>query len=85
MDAKVTLSFDEQVIKKAKKFAEVKGLSLSRLTEILLTRAMSTSNYDLEAFPIADWVSQVSEPEATYVTKKRSNKSLKAEFYKSRK
>jgi Family of unknown function (DUF6364) len=85
MDTKVTLSFDESVITRAKKFAGSKGLSLSRLTEILLTKAMSTKSYSIEDYPIASWVSEVSEPEAKYITKKRSNKSLKSEFYKSRK
>lgn len=85
MDVKVTLSFDENIITRAKKFASAKGLSLSRLTEILLSKAMNTNAYSLEDYPIAQWVTEVSEPEAQYVTKKRSNKALKSEYYKSRK
>jgi hypothetical protein len=33
MDAKITLSFDESVIKRAKPYAENNNISLSRLTE----------------------------------------------------
>jgi hypothetical protein len=38
MDAKITLSFDETVIKKAKRYAENNNISLSRLTEFLLVK-----------------------------------------------
>jgi hypothetical protein len=34
MDAKITLAFDEQVIKEAKAFAKRNNVSLSRLTEM---------------------------------------------------
>ena len=34
---------------------------------------------------ISDWVSQVAEGEATYQTKKRSGKSLKDEYFASKK
>ncbi|MEP7253328.1 MAG: DUF6364 family protein, partial [Ginsengibacter sp.] len=36
MDNKVTLSFDESVISRAKKYAEKNNISLSRLIEFLL-------------------------------------------------
>ena len=38
MDSKVTLSFDAGVIAKAKAFAEANNISLSRLTEFLLSK-----------------------------------------------
>ena len=38
MDAKITLSFDESVINKAKRFASEQNISLSRLTEFLLSK-----------------------------------------------
>jgi hypothetical protein len=41
MDAKVTLSFNAIVVEKAKVYAESQGISLSRLTEILLRRLTS--------------------------------------------
>ena len=39
----------------------------------------------LEDLPVADWVNMVAEGEAAYKTKKKSRKSLKNEFMKSRK
>jgi hypothetical protein len=43
MDAKVTLSFDEEVIVLAKEFAAKNNISLSRLTEFLLKKATTNS------------------------------------------
>ena len=43
MDAKITLSFDESVIKEAKNYAENNYISLSRLTEFLLRKVTSNS------------------------------------------
>lgn len=84
MDAKVTLSFDNRVIQQAKQYAESQGISLSRLTEILL-RKLTTGGYrHIEDFPVADWVNMVSEGEAAYITKPKSNKEIKAAYFKSR-
>jgi hypothetical protein len=85
MDAKITLSFNEAVIKKAKKFAEANNISLSRLMEFLLKKVTSSQYQSLEDFPISDWVHQVAEGEAVYQTKGRTRKKTKAEFYNSRK
>lgn len=63
MDAKVTLSFNEEVIRKAKKYAADNNISLSRLIEYLLTKATAKEYKSLEDFPIADWVSQIAEGE----------------------
>ncbi len=85
MDAKITLSFDESVIKKAKRYAEENNISLSRLTEFLLTK-VTTNNYSsFEDFPVADWVSMVSEGQAEYKTKAQKSKNLSAEFFKAKK
>lgn len=86
MDNKITLSFDESVITKAKKYAEKNNISLSRLIEFLLKK-VTTNNYNsLEDFPISDWVHQVAEGEAIYQTKaKRTRKVSKEEYFKSRK
>ena len=86
MDAKITLSFDESVISKAKKYAKKNNISLSRLTEFLLKK-VTASNYEtLEDYPISDWVMMVAEGEAEYQTsKKRTRKSSKEEFFKSKK
>jgi Family of unknown function (DUF6364) len=85
MDAKITLSFDELVIKKAKRYAENNNISLSRLTEFLLSKVTSNSYQSLEDLPISDWVSMVGEGEVEYQTKIKKNKDLKAEYFKSKK
>lgn len=85
MDAKITLSFDENVIKKAKKYAESNNISLSRLVEFLLRKTTTVQYKSLEEYPIADWVSQVAEGQAEYHTKKKSRKATKTDYYSSRK
>jgi hypothetical protein len=83
MDTKLTLNFDSAVIEKAKAFAEERGISLSRLTEYLYRQITSGNYISIDDFPIADWVNQVAEGEATYV--RRTRKSTKDEYYGSRK
>ena len=85
MDAKITLSFDQDVISKAKKYAEKNNISLSRLVEFLLQKTTSSNYQSLEDFPISDWVSQVAEGEAVYQTKKRTRKASKSEYFSSKK
>lgn len=85
MDAKITLSFNEAVIEKAKKFAEANNVSLSRLTEMIYQKITSANYKNLEELPIADWVSQLAEGEVEYKKKSGSRSSMKSEFYKSRK
>ncbi|MFP4366787.1 MAG: DUF6364 family protein [Bacteroidales bacterium] len=85
MDAKVTLSFDKEVIDKAKKYAESQNISLSRLTELLLRQITTGSYKTLEGLPVSDWVNQLVEGNAKYVTRNRSRKSRRSEYYNSRK
>jgi hypothetical protein len=85
MDAKVTLSFDEAVVNKAKKYAEKNNISLSRLVEFLLKKTVSGHFASFEDLPISDWVSQVAEGKAVYQTKKKSRKSSKDDFFSSKK
>jgi hypothetical protein len=85
MDAKITLSFDKEVIAKAKKFADDQNISLSRIMEFLLREITSGSYTNLEEFPVSDWVSQLAEGKAIYVTRPKSRKALKNEFLNSRK
>jgi len=85
MDAKSTLSFNEAVATKAKKYAERNNVSLSRLVEFLLDKVTSSGYTSFEEFPISEWVSQVAEGEAVYQTKARSRKASKTEFYNSKK
>lgn len=79
MDAKVTLSFDQEVIKSAKQFAEKNNISLSRLTEFLYRQITSNEYKSIENLPIADWVNTVAEGEAEYHTKSR--KISKSDYY----
>jgi len=84
MDTKLTLSFDEEIILKAKRYAERNNISLSRMIEHLLTKVVEKPYQSLENFPISDWVSMVAEGPAQYKTKK-SKKIDKDVFFKSKK
>lgn len=77
MDSKITLAFDNDVIFKAKQFADKNNISLSRLTEFLFRKITSGNYSNLEDLPIADWVNMVSEGEAEYHRKPRSRKEIK--------
>ena len=85
MDSKITLSFDKDVIEKAKKYAESQNMSLSRLMEFLLRQITSGRYKNLEDLPVADWVNEIAEGPAEYVPRKRTRKSIKSEFMNSRK
>ncbi len=85
MDAKITLSFDEAVIKKAKKYAKENNTSLSRIIEFLMQKVTSTGYQSFEDFPVSEWVHEIAEGEAVYKTKHSPRKALKADYYKSRK
>lgn len=85
MDNKITLSFDANIIKKAKEYAEVNNISVSRLVEFLLQKVTTSGYHSLEDYPISDWVNQIAEGDASYLTKKRSRKSLKDEYFASKK
>lgn len=84
MDAKITLSFDENVIKRAKEFASENNISLSRLTELIF-RQMTAKDYQkLDELPISDWVNMVAEGEVEYI-RSPSRKQMKSEFFDSKK
>ena len=61
MDAKITLSFDGAVIKKAKKYAQENNTSLSRMIEFLLKKVTNTGYQSFEDFPISEWVNEIVE------------------------
>lgn len=85
MDAKVTLSFNATVIQLAKEYAESQGLSLSRLTELLLQKVIVTGQHNnIEHIPLEDWVSMVAEGPAEYNSRPLGKKKKK-EFFESRK
>ena len=83
MDSKLTLLLNEDVIKKAKKFAEGKGLSLSRFTELFYDRITNSNYRSLEEFPISDWVMEVAEGPAEYRKTPVSNKELRNEWHEN--
>jgi len=85
MDAKITLSFDKEVIRRAKEYAEAQNISLSRMMEFLLRQVTSGNYSSLEDFPISDWVNQIADGEAHYTSRPKSRKALKNEFLNSRK
>ena len=85
MDAKITLSFNETVIKQAKQYAQANNISLSRMIEFILQKITSSNYKSLEDFPVSDWVQQVAEGEVVYQTKQRTRKAAKEDFYKSKK
>jgi hypothetical protein len=86
MDAKITLSFDEAVINKAKKYADANDISLSRLTEFLYRKITSGHYQNLEDMPVSDWVSMVAEGAVEYkTTASKTRKALKKEYFDSKK
>jgi hypothetical protein len=84
MDAKLTLSFNQDIINKAKAFAVKNNISLSRLIEHLLSKVVDKPYKSLEDFPISEWVSMVADGEAIYQTKS-NRKKQKEEFFNSKK
>jgi len=85
MDAKLTLAFDQDVIERAKLFAEKHDISLSRLTEFLYRKLTESPYTNLEDLPISDWVHLVAEGEIEYKTQAKSRKDLKDEYFSSKK
>lgn len=85
MDAKITLSFNEDVIKRAKHFAHKNNMSLSRLTEFLFAQITSGNYQSLEELPVSDWVHTVAEGEAIYKTKSTSRRTLREDYFKTKK
>jgi uncharacterized protein DUF6364 len=85
MDSKITLSFDEEVIRNAKKYAASQNISLSRLVEFLLRKTTNAEYSSMEDYPISEWVSQVAEGTAEYRTRPKTRKNLKDEYFSSKK
>lgn len=85
MDAKITLSFDEAVIRRAKQYAEKHNISLSRLMEMILDK-ITTNNYQsLEELPLADWVNEVAEGKSEYISRPKKRSDLKKEYHSRKK
>lgn len=86
MNAKVTLSFNEDIIIKAKKFANKNNISLSRLTEFLLERVSvnDSGKKSLEDIPVASWINELSKGEIVYKTNIASRKTQRNEYFNSK-
>lgn len=84
MDAKITLSFNKEIIEKAKEFAEQNNISLSRLTEYLYSQIISKEYKSLEELPVSAWVEFVAEGQMEY-KKSPGRKKLKDEFFEGKK
>ncbi len=86
MDAKVTLSFNEDIIIKAKEYANKNNISLSRLTEFLLAKVSFSEKgkKSLEEIPISNWVEELSEGKIMYKTKAVNRKAQKNEYFNSK-
>ncbi len=78
MDAKVTLSFDKEVARKAKEYAASQNISLSRLVEFLLHKTTTGQYSSLEDFSDCG-LGKTSIGKAEYRTRK-GRKDLKDEF-----
>lgn len=88
MDAKVTLSFDAEIIERAKILCDELGISLSRFTEIVYSKALEMGRpASIEELPVSAWVNAIAEDSATYHSpaRKKSRAELKQEFFESRK
>ena len=85
MDAKLTLSLDQEVINLTKSYAEKNNISLSRLTEFLYRKLSNNTYSNLEDLPISDWVMMVAEVQAAYKTKPKTSKKLRNEYFDSKK
>ncbi|WP_153798120.1 DUF6364 family protein [Foetidibacter luteolus] len=85
MDAKITLSFDAEVVEAAKEYAEKQGISLSGLTEFLYRKVTRYSYRRIDDLPVSEWVSMVAEGPAEYKTLKRSRKNVSATYFKDEK
>ncbi len=84
MDAKITLAFNKEVIDKAKDFAELNNISLSRLTEYLYSQITSKNYKSLEELPVSDWINEVSDGPIEY-KKSLGRSDFKSEFFESKK
>ena len=85
MDAKITLSFDKNIIEKAKHYAESQNMSLSRMMELILDKITSNQYASVEDFPISDWVNVLAEGKIEYITSQKSRTKLKAQYHNRKK
>jgi hypothetical protein len=85
MDAKITLSFNAEVIERAKKYADAQNMSLSRMMELILDKITTKQYNSIEEFPISDWVNTIAEGPAVYKAATKNRKKMKTEYYNRKK
>ena len=81
MDAKITLSFNADIIALAKAYATEKGISLSRLTEYLYSKMTADAEADIYALPINDWVLELANGTPEYQHNPKSRKARRTDYY----
>ena len=69
MDAKLTLSLDQEVINLTKRYGKLSNNTYS----------------NLEDLPISDWVMMLAEGQAEFKTKPKTSKKLRNEYFDSKK
>jgi Family of unknown function (DUF6364) len=85
MDAKLTLSFEEEIIAQAKKFAKEKGISVSRLTEYLFKSITTQPRIMLQLMitQVADFIWELQEPSEEYIRTPVA-KTRKKQYYEAK-
>ena len=59
MDAKLTLKLDKEIIERAKRYAQDKNTSLSKLIENILSKVTDKSSFQTETTPLVDGLSGI--------------------------
>lgn len=59
MDAKLTLKLDKEIIERAKKYAQDKNTSLSKLIENILSKVTDKTSFQAETTPLVDGLSGI--------------------------
>ena len=59
MDAKLTLKLDKEIIERAKKYAQAKNTSLSKLIENILSKVTDKTSFQAETTPLVEDLSGI--------------------------
>ncbi len=78
------MSFNKDIIERAKEFADQNSISLSRLTEYLYSQIVSKNYKSPEELPVSDWIGEVAEGPIEY-KRTPSRKAMKDEFFGGKK
>lgn len=81
MDAKITLSFNADTIALAKEYAKEKGISLSRLTEYIYNKLVTTNDSKIYDLPISSWVMDLASDKPAYHHNPKTRKQTRQAYY----